>query len=228
MKCLLIIPSFKPTTDLISLIDQIHSKISIPIVIVNDGSPQEYDAIFDKVKKIDVTIIRNNKNLGKGGAIRAGAKYGLEHFPNITHFAFCDDDGQHSPDDVVKVINEAIETKNEFVIGSRVFDEKTPAKSLIGNRITSILLKTLRKIDIPDSQSGLRCFSRRLTNELLSIPGDYFGFELQTILHLYNKKIKVKSIPIRTIYFQNNRHTRFRPLRDSLMIILIILKSNKT
>lgn len=223
MSCVLIIPSYKPPESLIELFDLITMKTSINILIVNDGSPATYQDIFDQLEKKGATVTHLTKNMGKGAAIRLGLEQALKKFSEASHFAFCDDDGQHSAADVIKIIHEASSKNLDFVLGSRTFGRMTPWKSLLGNNFMSFFLKIRHQIFIRDSQSGLRCFTKRTAALILEVKGERFGYELQTLITLHRKKIKPYLVPIETIYHNANRGTRFRAIADSARLIWLAM-----
>jgi glycosyltransferase involved in cell wall biosynthesis len=218
-----IIPSFRPPTEIHFLCENLKKNNIHNILVVNDGSPKDYDPVFHKLEVAGVDVLTSKENRGKGYAIKIGIAQAQLNYPDCTHFVFCDDDGQHAIGDVIRVAQKAVIENLTFVLGQRSFADNTPWKSLLGNRFTSTVLKLRYNIDAPDSQSGLRCISRNLCTLLLNIPENRFGFELKAIINLHESGIKLTSVPIETIYFEGNSRTRFRPIRDSLGVIQIAL-----
>lgn len=226
MSCVLIIPSYKPSEELSRIVQELKRlSADLKIVVINDGSPYQYNDIFISVEKYVEVVIPLSKNYGKGFAIRNGLEFAIKKFPHVTHYAFCDDDGQHLPLDVTNVIRHAENHNFDFVIGARSFDSKTPWKSRIGNKCISLILRTKFGIKITDSQSGLRCFSASVAKKILAIPGERFGYELQTLIELFRENISPINLSISTLYFGNNRKTRFNPILDSARIIWVALKA---
>lgn len=218
-----IIPSFRPPKDFPELCIQLKALGFTDIVVVNDGSPPEYKSIFLKLKSLDINVVELTLNQGKGEALRKGIKYALKHFQSNS-FIFCDDDGQHLPVDVAKVALFGLENQAAFVIGSRDI-KKMPFKSFLGNVIIKFLLKSFRKINIPDTQSGLRFLDRECTQHLLNVESERFSFELVSLLVLHQEHVLITTYPIETIYFNNNKTTRFNPITDSIDVIRSMLSS---
>jgi hypothetical protein len=75
-----------------------------------------------------------------------------------------------------------------------------------------------------DTQSGLRAFSNKLVPLMLEIEGNRFEYEMNVLLECSSKKIKITEIEIETIYIDNNSHSHFRTIKDSLKIYKNIIK----
>ena len=215
-----IIPSFCPPEGLSVLCEELKRQDFQKILVINDGSPKDYDSIFEA---LNVDLIQSDKNRGKGHAIKLGISYALKSYTDVSHFIFCDDDGQHAVRDVARVAREAVNERRMFILGQRNFPSHTPWKSLLGNVITSLILRFRYGLNAPDSQTGLRCVARELASQMLTITEERFGFELKTLIMLHQSSVEIYSVPIETIYYEGNSRTRFRPIRDSLSVLTIAL-----
>lgn len=222
---LVIIPSYCPPQSFPHLIDQLKSQGFRKIMVINDGSPEDFGKIFAEVSKREVRLVNLSKNFGKGHALKEGIKEAVKNYPGIDYLVFCDDDGQHEPEDVKKLSEYGLNGK-DFVIGSRDI-YKMPLKSFIGNMTMKIALKYLKGISIPDTQSGLRFMSRKCAGMLMELEHSRFGFELQVLLLLKAKNIIIESFPVKTIYFDKNKSSRFMPLKDSIDVVFSLFSSTK-
>lgn len=220
---LVIIPSYKPPKEFNPFIERLKSRGFHKILIVNDGSPASFNKAFQAAAASGAQVLTSEKNCGKGHAIKLGIQYALATYPEEKYFVFCDDDGQHADGDVARVATKAIQESKLFVLGQRSFPANTPWKSLLGNSITSRILKLRFGLDTPDSQTGLRCISRSIAPKLLEIQEDRFGFELKTLLLIHRTHIEISTVPIATIYFYGNSRTRFHPIKDSFSVLQIAL-----
>lgn len=221
----IVIPSFCPSDKLIQLVKSLKEKKLTPIVVVNDGSPASYDPIFEEAKSSGCLIIHSHQNMGKGDALKRGIKFILEEVNEPSHILCCDDDGQHTPQDILKVAQYAQKHNSSFILGIRNFDSHTPLKSLIGNLVINRLLSLMLFTQIKDSQTGLRCYDREIATCLLNIRGNRFNFETSSLIHLMRSKILPIEISISTVYFSNNQDTRFNIWRDSYQILKTLFDS---
>lgn len=222
---LVLIPSYCPPDNFPQLIEKLQDHGFKKFLVVNDGSPKSFDGIFDEISKRGVKLVTLTKNSGKGAALRMAIQEVSTHFPESEYLVFCDDDGQHDPDDIKQLCASGINQK-QFLIGSRdIF--KMPFKSFIGNFTMKIALKYLKGIDIPDTQSGLRFMNRKCADLIKELDQERFSFEMQALLLLKKNRIPIEYFPVKTIYFNNNSATRFLPLRDSIDVIKSLLSSTK-
>ncbi len=226
---LILIPSFKPTKELINYIDVLIQNDYKNIVVVNDGSPDEYNEIFDKIKtKKECVLLKNETNMGKGIAL----KKGFEFFKNLNKnneyigIITVDSDGQHLVKDISKIAQKIRENSNSLILGSRDFTkDNVPSKSSFGNKATSNVFRVLYGTKISDTQTGFRGIPANLVNEFINISGNRFEYETNMLIYCILNKIEMIEVPIETVYIDNNIGTSFRPIHDSISIYSKILNS---
>ena len=220
----ILIPAYEPKDTLIKLIDEIQAMTDTPILVINDGSSEEYNTIFNKIKKRGIELINHQQNKGKGETIKTGIKYLLKIGEN-EGVVSADCDGQHTPKDIVKVIEKLKTSKKDLILGVRDFNEKKiPFKSKFGNRISKLLFWAMTGEKIQDTQTGLRGYSRNIFETLLEIPGNRYDYEFNVLLEIKEKQISYEQVPIETIYENNNKTTHFRPIKDSILIYKPVCK----
>ncbi len=218
-----LIPAYKPDEKLLKLIDKL-TDAEYDIVVVNDGSGEKFQHIFDSIHS--AKVIEYPVNKGKGGALKIGISY-INENTSAKHIITADADGQHTPEDITKLADFLIASYNgspEFVIGSRKFTGNVPFKSKFGNKITIGAYALASGVKIGDTQTGLRGFSKELFSELFQIDGDRYEYEINVLLHIAKRKIKINEIDIETIYIDENASSHFHPIRDSIKIYSCILK----
>jgi glycosyltransferase involved in cell wall biosynthesis len=224
-RVLVVIPSFCPPPSLPENCQRLLNLGFRHILIVDDGSPCESGAIFKTCKDFGVSIIHLGKNFGKGEALRRGMKY-LLHSTIWDSAVFCDDDGQHSSQDVLSVTCEGLRRNCAFLIGTRDLT-RMPLKSWIGNLAMKKLLSFHYGLNIPDTQSGLRYIRKDILSDLVSIRSDRFSFEIVCLIHLVKRGSPIQTIPIETIYHAQNKHTRFKAIEDSLDVLKSFFQPGK-
>jgi glycosyltransferase involved in cell wall biosynthesis len=193
------------------------------IVIVNDGSGEEYKYIFNTALSLGCTILTHEKNKGKGAALKTGFKY-IKETKEDTGVVTADCDGQHLPKDIIKVVNTVSEQNNSIVLGTRRFVGKVPFRSRFGNSITRTVFSFASGVKVYDTQTGLRGFSAHMLDWLCEIPGDRFEYEMNMLLETNPAGYSFQEIDIETVYLEKNESSHFRPLKDSLRVYLPILK----
>ena len=221
MNNIVLIPSYEPDDKLVKLIDRL-SNTNYDVIVVNDGSGPNYKSVFDKIKN-KCKLISYAENHGKGYALKTGFKYIKENYKDYV-LVTMDSDGQHTIEDATKLLEYTSKHKNELVTGMRKRNDKVPLKSRFGNGITRFLYRKMTHLDVYDTQTGLRAFSNKLMNFMLDIYGNRFDYEMNVLLECAKEGIKIKELPIKTIYIENNKGTHFKAISDSYKIYKEIIK----
>lgn len=199
-KIALIIPAFNEGRVIASVIERVNAVFkntdhNYEIVVVDDGSS---DNTFTEIKSADVRVIRHILNTGSGGATATGLSYA-----NQNNFAIAitfDADGQHDPRDVLRGVEQLISSKTDLLIGSRLIDTKGMSKvKILGNRGLSFITFVLFGINITDSQSGMRVFSRQAL-ETLRWKTSGYEFCSEMLWRAKQLGLKIDEYPIKSIY----------------------------
>ncbi len=213
-KLAILIPTFNPTDKLIKTINNLNENGFKHIIIVNDGSFN--NEIFSKIE-VD-RILKHDFNEGKGKALKTGFEYlkKLDFDGAIT----LDDDLQQDILDIKKIADYFL--KNEGIyFGVRNF-EGAPFLRKFANKIISKVFKVLYKEDICDTQTGLRCFPKKMFPWLTEIEGNGFEYEMNVLKTLVKEKYTINKVYIKTIY--NDGKSHYHAIKDSYKIIKAILK----
>ena len=211
----ILIPAYKPDHLLIELLQKLKRE-DFDIVVVNDGSGEEYQEVFKEAEKYAYVLVQNI-NRGKGAALRFGFTYVNLHQNNHNYVITCDADGQHSIKDIITINDKLHETDN-VVLGSRKFDKSVPKRSRNGNFMSRLCRTLLTKEYVQDDQCGLRGFPMKEVFNLISLQGDHYEYEMNVICNLQIKRLKFEEVPIETIYIEGNKSSHFKPNLDTFRI----------
>lgn len=221
----IIIPAYKPHEKIMSDFMKELKENFKNIVIVDDGSGEEYQKFFNQFETMGILVLRHHVNMGKGRAIKTAFNYSLNTYPHLLGAVTADCDGQHTVSDIKKCIEKLKEDPKKLVIGTRNFDEKNvPFKSRYGNKITRNMFAAFVGIKITDTQSGLRAFGTENMKIFLTTSGERYEYETNMLIECKEKSIEIAEVPIDTIYINNNELSHFNPLRDSILIYKLFLK----
>ncbi|MED3662197.1 glycosyltransferase family 2 protein [Ureibacillus sp. FSL K6-8385] len=223
-KVCVIIPALNPARELIDYIYDLLDRNVSQVVVVNDGSISSCIPVFHQIARIqNCTVLTHEQNKGKGRALKTAFEYVMNHC-NVHGVITADADGQHSVQDVVKIAKKLMDHQDSILLGVRDFGQNNvPARSYIGNKITSFLFKSLFKIDLQDTQSGLRGIPINLLPSLLTLEGERYEYEMNMLIVAAKRNIPIKQIPIQTIYINKNESSYYQPIRDSLKIFSMIV-----
>lgn len=125
-------------------------------IIINDGSR---DRTGEICKSLDCKIIEMPINCGLTVGFQTAARYAVDH--GYDYMIQFDADGQHRPEYLSALVEKAVKTGSDIVIGSRFLTvRKDKSMRMVGSRMITVLIKMLTGHRISDPTSGFRLFSR--------------------------------------------------------------------
>ena len=220
---IILIPAYQPDIRLPELVCQVKKSCAYPIVVVNDGSEPEYDPIFESVREQGCTVLQHARNQGKGMALKTGFAY-IRSLKESEGVVCADCDGQHLPEDILKVANEVKGMRGCIIMGSRHFAGKVPFRSRFGNSLTRMIFAFSTGKMVRDTQTGLRGYSADMLDWLCSIPGERFEYEMIMLLEAPGCGYDLQEVEISTVYHQKNQSSHFHAIKDSYRVYVPILK----
>jgi glycosyltransferase involved in cell wall biosynthesis len=189
-------------------------KAQLPVLVVDDGSVDETPNI---AAAAGATVVRHERNQGKGRALVTGFTWGLEQ--QYEAIISLDADGQHDPEEIPKFLSLYEDGAGELIIGRRDFSQM-PFPNRFANPIGTYLLSLALKHRIYDNQSGYRLHTRRLL-EALDLKATGFELEVEVIIQAVCKGMPIGWVDIRTIY-DTGKVSYFHPLHDTLRFLRMV------
>lgn len=196
----IIIPAYneaKIIRDVIKKTRAIFNKSSFncKLIVVDDGSR---DNTASLAKQGGAYVISHILNVGSGGATATGLSYAQINQFDIA--ATMDADGQHDPRDVLKGVRIMAEGGSDLLIGSRLLNAKGMSKiKFWGNKGLGLITSILFGINVTDSQSGLRIFSKKALENLKWKTSGY-EYCSEMLWRAKQQGLVIKEYPIRAIY----------------------------
>ena len=215
MDTVVLLPAYNPNIMMLKTLRELTSE-GFGILVVNDGSVKEFQELFDEAQKYAV-VLSYEKNMGKGYALKYGMQKIREYFPDAKRFITADADGQHSTEDIIN-IREKMRAGDDFVLGTRDFKGNTPLRSRVGNSMSRLVFAVSTGYYLSDNQSGLRGFDMSHIPWMVKVSGNRYEYEMNVLICAVKQRIKIRTIPIKTIYIDDNRSSHFNPVRDTLRI----------
>lgn len=222
----LVIPSLDPDEKLTAtVLSAIEAGVD-DILLVDDGSRPENRHYFTELAaRTEVTLLTHQINRGKGAALKTAFAYFLANRPGKAGVVTADGDGQHATADIIACAEEMTRGESAVVLGCRDFSlEHVPPRNRAGNRITSVVFRLFCGMTLSDTQTGLRAIPTQYIGPLLAAKGTRYEYETNMLLLMGSLSIPYREVKIETIYFEGNRNSHFRPVRDSLRVYGLILK----
>ncbi|MCK9573707.1 MAG: glycosyltransferase family 2 protein [Candidatus Omnitrophica bacterium] len=219
MKIWMVIPAYNEARSLERILRRLKEK-ELHIIVVDDGSKDSTYAVAKM--KADI-VLRNEKNLGKGMALRKAMAFLLEN-EKFDYIITMDGDGQHSVSDIDKFLDE-VASGASFVVGNRMHSPiGMPKIRILTNQAMSWLLSRMVSQNIPDTQCGFRLIGREVL-EKIKFRTNKFEVESEILIKAAKEGFVIKSIPIQSIYFRRIK-SKIHPFVDTLRFIRFLCTLN--
>ena len=160
------LPSFAPC-----LIELCRSR-GWMTVFVNDGSRDHTSQVLDQLSASQVVRVVHHKiNRGYGGALKTGISHVTTPF-----LVTMDGDGQHSPHDVERILQFAIESDADMVVGKRYGQVASGAYRTFGKFLIHSFTKILMPLPITDLNSGFKFYRTEFAKRYMTVCPDSMAF----------------------------------------------------
>jgi len=198
MKIAVIVPAYNEEKSIAAVVGEINAvaaqyALQLDAVVVNDCST---DATAEIISTLRCVALNLPVNLGIGGAVQTGFKYAFEN--GYDYAVQVDGDGQHPATEIPKLLQHAVSTSTDVVIGSRFLEGEgfqSSAMRRFGINYFRRLNKMLVGVTITDSTSGFRL----INNKALSLvseeyPDEYPEPEAIIIYSLH--RLNIAEVPV--------------------------------
>ena len=211
-------------------------EIKIQIIFVDDGSKDHSWELINKFinnlkkkNKINIQAIKSKKNLGKGSALKLGVKKAKYDWILTT-----DIDMSVS---LFQIINWS---KKKFINKKYIvyFGSRTHEKSIVKRNffrkilggIMRFLISFILKIKMKDTQCGYKLYKKPIAKLIFAQLKNYgFDHDLEIVLFLKSKKIKIMELPVNWIHKNNSQLNIFwDPVKMFFGILLIRYRQFKS
>jgi glycosyltransferase involved in cell wall biosynthesis len=215
MEVSIVIPAKNEADNLFVLIPKIQQAIpDAEIIIVNDGSG---DNTSEVCGKFNVKEVVHPYSKGNGASIKSGARHATGDV-----IVFMDGDGQHSPEDVVRLLKSYKAAGFQMVVGARGKESQANHGRWIGNSIYNFIASYIVGHKVEDLTSGFRVVEAKKFKEFLYLLPNGFSYPTTITMAFFRAGYGVKYEPIVAAERQGDSHLRF--FHDGLRFLLIIFK----
>lgn len=198
----------------------------IPLILVDDGNDDETRGILEGIAAARpfVTLVRLERNGGKGRAFRAGVMAAEER--GLSHVLQIDADGQHDVSRAGFFLDRARGRPDALVCGFPEYDETAPNHRKGAHKFANwwCAVVTWRR-GIVDSLCGFRSYPVDAAARLLrssSLDGR-MAFDIDILIRLIWRGVPFEFHPVRVTYPADGV-SNFRPFRDNVRISWVFTK----
>jgi glycosyltransferase involved in cell wall biosynthesis len=218
-KTVVVIPAYNEAATIRELVESVL-RIVPDVVVVDDGSS---DLTGEQLAGLPVTVLRNERNLGKAASLWKGFEHALAQGAQLV--VTLDGDGQHRPEDMPRLLNMAERSPQSIVIGARLHDKKNfPPRRYYANQFARFWISWAAGYPIADTQSGFRVYPASLLAKLTRRDVRWNGFVFESEVLIAAGAIGVRSIAVAIpgIYPKAARPSHFRPVADIARIVIMV------
>ena len=218
MSILVCIPAFNEEKVIADVIKKCF-KFADQVVVCDDGSA---DDTYEAADKAGAHVIRHDRNVGKGEALRTLFKFATHSKNDI--IVTIDGDGQFLPEEIPKLVRDIEEEKSDIVIGYR-FDDATdmPNYRRFGNKILDKMANMVTEISVRDTQSGYRAYSKDVLEKLdFNMKG--FGADVEILIDAAKKGLRISEQKVTVIYNTGSQTSTKNPISHTGEVISAILE----
>jgi len=140
-------------------------------VFVNDGSSDHTKQILDHLSSQDVHVVHHKVNRGYGGALKTGISRVTTPF-----LVTMDGDGQHNPHDVERILQFAMESDADMVVGKRDDPGASGPYRTLGKFLIRAFTKILMPLPITDPNSGFKFYRTEFAKRYITVCPDSMAF----------------------------------------------------
>jgi len=217
MKVVVGIPAFNEESTIAKVIVRSESHAD-KVIVVDDGSVDDTGLI---AKGLGATVIRHDKNLGKGAGLRDCFQWAKQNGADI--LVTLDADGQHDPSKI-PVLVDALEISDaDVVVGSRTArPNDMPRHRWAGARALDMVTRVKVGDRFIDAQSGFRAYSRRAIENLVAAEFG-MGVDSELIMKANGAGMRIVEVPISAAYagLDSSSHN---PLMHYLDVLFSVVK----
>ncbi|MHA1800047.1 MAG: glycosyltransferase family 2 protein [Candidatus Helarchaeota archaeon] len=220
-KISIVIPAYNEEKTIGELIKGICCKFNSDseLIIVDDGST---DRTSECANINGTKIIRNERNLGYGGALIRGINHATGDI-----IVTIDGDAQNKPEEINRLIRPILRGEADFVVGSRhlgTANAPIPLFKKMAERVVYYIIKFVLRTEITYSQSGFRAIKRKVLNAIMPLTEKKFAFSMDILIKAIKKGFRVKEVPI-TIMARPHGNSRVNVLKDGIRIVWVLIKN---
>lgn len=201
--------------------DVIHGLKAIfeNILCVDDGSTDESVA---KAREAGATVICHAVNIGQGAAIATGFSW-IQSKTNFSRIVTFDADGQHLPEDAIRLVEELASKELDVVFASRFLNDQSEVplmKRLVLRGVTNVT-RALTDVELSDAHNGLRALTVDASRKI-QLTQNGMAHATQFVSLVLQGGLKYSELPVTILYTPYSR-SKGQSMLNSINIALDLI-----
>ena len=200
MRTWIVVPAFNEAQVIGPVISELRRRYS-DVVAVDDASQDDTANIAERAGAV---VLRHLINRGQGASLKTGIDYALQHGAEAV--VTFDADGQHSVDDVAKLLAPIESGTHDVALGSRFLNDVSNIPPLRRTvlRFAVIFTRIFSNIKVTDTHNGLRAFSRPAA-EGVRIKQDRMAHASEILDEIVALNLRYTEVPVTIVYNHYSR-----------------------
>ena len=213
------IPAFNEEKPIVDVIKK-SLKYVDQVIVCDDGSS---DLTAEQAKIAGAVVIKHEKNMGKGHAMKSLFKYAKDIDADV--IVTIDGDGQFLPEQIETLLQPILENSYDVVIGNRFSDDKEmPSYRKIGNKMLDRITKLAAELPFSDTQSGFRSYSKKAIQSI-DFSTNGFGVDSEILIDAVDKGLKITETGVTVLYDTGLKTSTKDPVTHTMGVVASLLES---
>jgi glycosyltransferase involved in cell wall biosynthesis len=201
----------------------LDSPVRKEVIVIDDGSTDDTRALLrDVIEPLGVRVILQDRNRGKGAALRAGFAAMRGDIVIVQ-----DADMEYDPRDYPTLLDPILTGQADVVFGSRF--TAGPRRVLlfwhsVGNQFLTTLSNALTNLNLTDIETGYKAFRAEVVRSF-PLSEERFGFEPEFTARVARGGFRIYEVPV-TYWGRTYAEGKKITWRDGVVTLYCILRYN--
>lgn len=166
------------------------------VVVVDDGSRDQTSL---EARRGGAIVVRHIVNMGQGAALQTGIEFALSQ--GADYIVTFDADGQHLPEDIVKLLETLVSQQVGIVLGSRFLGSvvNLPPLRRLTLKLAILFTRLSTGLNLTDTHNGLRAMTAA-TACRIEIKQNKMAHASEILEQISKYAIPYQEVPVTVIY----------------------------